>query len=169
MNRLIIVTGSSRGIGAAIAKKFNTRFNNGCLFILIARDLNKLDEVKTSLIENSQNQVLPLSLDLSSSRQINYYLESIKNLLGNERLSKFEELYVIYNHGTLEYGSISEVAQSSSLNTKFETNLFSVWGLLAAIKELIPTKLISKQYHVNISSGYSEEPTAKWSVHCCGK
>jgi short-subunit dehydrogenase len=168
---LIIVTGSSRGIGEAIATEFGQHFKNDAHILLMARDITKLNQVKKKILSslpNSNNKVSVLNMDFSADYKVNDYFKLIKEILDDDYLANFDELYVIYNHGTLEFGSVSLVAQSNMLQEKFEVNLFSIWNLLAAVNLLIPTTVISKQFHVNISSGYSNEPTANWSAHCSG-
>jgi short-subunit dehydrogenase len=139
-------------------------------FLLFARDFDKLSEVRTKLIDKTKNrnQVSILNFDFSLPQQVSDYFKLLKEVFVDTNLSDFDELYVIFNHGTLEYGSISLKAQEP-LRENFETNLFSVWSLLSAINLLIPTSVIEKQFHVNISSKYAEEPVAQWSGQCCGK
>lgn len=172
MKHLVIVTGSSRGIGEAIATEFSHHFNNDAHILLMARDITKLNQVKQKILAtlpNSNNKVSILNMDFSADYKVNDYFKLIREIFNDDYVAQFEDLYVIYNHGTLEFGSVSLVAQSNMLQEKFEINLFSIWNLLAAINLLIPTSVISKQFHVNISSGYSNEPTANWSAHCSGK
>jgi short-subunit dehydrogenase len=170
MKRLVIITGGSRGIGEAIAEEFNDVFHTNTHLLLLARDFQKLADVRTKLLNKNKNknQVSILNLDFSLPHQVSDYAKLLKEVFVETNLSNFNELYVIFNHGTLEYGSISLKAQEP-LRENFETNLFSVWSLLSAINLLIPTSLIGKQFFVNISSKYAEEPVAQWSGQCCGK
>lgn len=170
MKRLIIVTGSSRGIGKAIATEFNQFYERDTTFLLLARDEVKLTQVQNQIFEDSglKNQAILAKVDFSKTNQVSDYFTILKNAFSSIVLNEFEELTVVYNHGTLEFGSVSLIAQEP-LREKFETNLFSIWSLLSAINLLIPTTVIPRQFHVNISSGYANEAVAKWSGHCCGK
>jgi len=138
--------------------------------LLLARNFDKLTEVRSKLINksNNKNQVSILNLDFSLPHQVSDYFKLLKEVFVDTNLSSFDELYAIFNHGTLEHGSVSLKAQEP-LRENFEINLFSVWSLLSAINLLIPTSVIQKQFHVNISSKYAEEPFANWSGQCCGK
>ncbi|CAF0767219.1 unnamed protein product [Brachionus calyciflorus] len=170
MKRLVIITGSSRGIGKSIALEINRIYNKECVFLLMARDIENLNSVQSQIVleSESKNHVHLVQIDFSAQYQVSDYYSLLKNSFSNLVLESFHELIVFYNHGTLEFGSVSLVAQEN-LRTKFETNLFSIWSLLSAINLFIPTSLIPKQIHVNISSGYANESVANWSGHCCAR
>lgn len=167
MKRLICVTGSSRGIGRSIALEFNKFYSKDTHFILFARDLNKLTEVKNQINEesNSLNKATTVEIDFSIQHEVADFYKLLKT---NIPEIHFDELIFVYNHGSLEYGSVSLAAQET-LRTKFEINLFSIWTLCSAVQLLLPTSLIKKQAHVNISSGYAMEHTANWSGQCCSR
>ena len=171
MKRLIIITGASRGIGRAIATELNRFHNSDSHILLLARDVEKLAEVRDQIEKdsNSRNTVRTVSVDFSTENSVELYFKILKDALDDvgDNLGEFEELIVIYNHGTLVFGNVSFVAQE--LREDFEVNLFSIWTLLAAINLLLPLNVVSKQFHVNISSGYATEANANWSGHCCGK
>lgn len=174
MKRLVIVTGASRGIGRAIANELNRIYAAGdTLFLLLARDATKLTEAKNQIETDSQgrNTAKTLSVDFASPlNKVDQYFQLLSNGLNNagtQELDRFEELVVIYNHGTLVFGSVPLVAQNQ-LREDFEVNLFSIWSLLAAINLLLPLNEVSRQFHINISSSYACEAAANWSGHCCG-
>lgn len=79
---------------------------------------------------------LPLKIDL------------LKSVLPKDQ--SFDELYVFYNHGTLTLETVEKVANLAT--AEFQTNVISVWTLMSAIRDLFPTDLIAKQYHINTSS-----------------
>jgi short-subunit dehydrogenase len=105
MKRLIIVTGSSRGIGKSIAEQFNTFYNSEALILLLARDLDALGQVKNDLIlkSNNSNRVEAVQVDFSVQRTVSDYVKILEEAIKETDLSQFEELYVVYNHATLEY------------------------------------------------------------------
>jgi short-subunit dehydrogenase len=168
MKRLIIVTGSSRGIGKAIVIEFAKVFKENAHFLLIARDENNLNAARDCILElSSTNQISLLQIDFSIHLTLEDYFNRIRNTIAESTLQSFQELYVVYNHGSLEHGSVDLVARN--IHEKFEINLFSTWSLLAALKLLIPTNIISTQFHVNISSKFADNPKANWSAHCASK
>ena len=161
MKRLIFITGASQGIGAALAVEFGRFYNDNVYFILIARNHARLNEVKEKIeSESNTNLATTLSCDFSKANSIDDVYLMLKEALP-ENLSEYKELLFIYNHGTLEYGDVSLSAQDS-LKIPFETNLFSVWNLLAAVSLLIDSTTIPKQFHINISSGYATKSVAYW-------
>ena len=168
MKRLIYVTGSSRGIGKSIALELNKFYPEQVDFILLARDTTKLTDVRNQIANESfgKNRAFTVEIDFSVAMQVADYLQILKENMPDDQ--KYDELIFVYNHGSLEFGSVSLAAQES-LRTKFEINLFSVWSLCSAVSLLLPTSLIPKQIHVNISSGYSNDAHANWSGQCCSR
>jgi len=167
VRRLVIITGASRGIGLSAAKEFNKQFRQNSHFVLLARDLAKLNEAKEKLLKDGSNSVAIAQIDFSNeSLKLDDYINILSGAI--DSIVDFEELYVIYNHGTLENGSVFDVVDAK-LKGKFETNFFSVWNLLAAVGKLLPETKIPKQFHVNINSSYAMKPVADWSVQCCSR
>ena len=108
MKKLIIVTGASRGIGEAISIEFSNSFDKDAHFLLIARDIEKLFEVRNKIIEeshkrNGNNQVSVLSVDFSKKHEVSDYFKLLKDVFVDTNLNSFGELYVVYNHGSLEW------------------------------------------------------------------
>jgi len=150
VRRLIIITGASRGIGLSAAIEFNKRFPQNSHFVLLARDLAKLNEAKEKLLKDGSNSIEIVQIDFSNdSLKLDDCIDILNGAIDSN--ANFGELYVIYNHGTLENGSVFEVVDEK-LKGKFEANFFSVWNLLAAVGKLLPEKRIPKQFHVNINS-----------------
>jgi short-subunit dehydrogenase len=126
MKHLIIVTGASRGIGEAVTLAFGQQFKREVHFLLIARDITKLNQVKAKLLSQSDqtqsqqtnNKVTVLNMDFSAEYRVTDYFKLIKEEFNEQYLTQFEDLYVVYNHGTLEFGSVSLVAQSNSLQER---------------------------------------------------
>jgi short-subunit dehydrogenase len=145
-----------RGIGKAISEQFNNNYTNESTILLLARDLDALNQLKQILITktNNLNKIEVVQIDFSIQYGVEQYVSILKSAINVSALSEFEELYVVYNHATLEHGSINQAAQED-LRKKFEINLFSVWLLVSAINILIPGNIITKQYHVNMSSIYA--------------
>ena len=172
--RLIIITGASRGIGASTAIEFSRKYNLNTEFVLLARDIEKLNETKNKMI--SLNKIQPdliklIQFDFSNKNfEINDYKASLTNALvdvDSSIIKPYDELIAIYNHGTLDYGLI-ENQNNEILQGKFQTNFVSIWLLLNAIQSLFPENLIQNQFHININSAFSANPSANWSVQCCG-
>mgnify|MGYP000971047610 FL=1 len=63
VNKVVIVTGASSGIGMAAAEEF---IKAGCRVVIAARRTEKLTELKNRLLQdNSDDRILPVSCDVS--------------------------------------------------------------------------------------------------------
>jgi short-subunit dehydrogenase len=155
IKRVVIITGASRGIGARLVVDLNEKWKSDTLFILIARDYAKLEEIKKELLEKSpakNNLFFLLKIDFSDSKNgVDEYKKYLTDLLNLNELNKqLNEIYVFYNHGTLELMPIEEAAD---ISTEFyQTNVISVWKFLSAIRTLFPIRNSLNQYHINTSS-----------------
>jgi short-subunit dehydrogenase len=161
MQRLIIITGASRGIGAQIAIDLCSKFDKNTVLLLISRNKESLDKIKNKIINmGSHYKIFCLAIDFAA-KDIIYY-DLIKSTLDG-LINSINELYVYYNHGTLKLGSIEHVL--NNLNEEFQVNVFSVWSLLVSIIKIFPTEKVPLQYHINISSLLASKPKANTSVY----
>ena len=136
-----------KGIGARLAVDLNERYSSETLFILIARDEAKLESVIKEDSFKPTNRYCTLKIDFSNDDD---YKKEIENILKKEDLKYMSELFVFYNHGTLNLLKIEDAAK---ISTQFyQINVISVWKLLAAILALFPINENLKQYHINTSS-----------------
>jgi 3-oxoacyl-[acyl-carrier protein] reductase len=89
--KVAVVTGSSRGIGKAIAKEFAM---NGYSVVINARDEKELDqtfdEIKNTLTEYNNNKVFSVVGDISK--------EDVSKRLIAETINKFGKIDVLINN-----------------------------------------------------------------------
>jgi short-subunit dehydrogenase len=168
--RLVVITGASRGIGASVAIEFSRKYDTNTEFILLARDLNNLNETKCkmmSLNKINESFIKIIKFDFSNKNlELEDYKETLNKAL-DRQIKSYDELIVVYNHGTLDYGLIQNQT-NQILQEKSQTNFISIWLLLNAIQSLFPENLVPKQFHINLNSSFSANPFANWSVQCCG-
>jgi short-subunit dehydrogenase len=167
-NRLIIITGASRGIGAGIAIKANTFFNENTIILLMARSEEKMLEIRAEMEKTKsnnltlENKVIILKQDFS----INYKVEEQSKFI-NEALhcdlKSINELYVFYNHGSMKIGKVEDVADNTP--EEFQINTISIWTLLASLNKIFPISKVQKQFHINISSDWARIPHDSVSVY----
>jgi sepiapterin reductase len=164
LSHLVVITGASRGIGKTAAIEFSSYYSQSTHFILIARDLERLNEVKEQ-IQCANNKVTVFQIDFSNENlTFDDYYDLFKASIA---LDQYKEVIVIYNHGTLEYGSIIQTDELL-LKRKFEINFFSIWKLLSSIERLFSNDLC-KRIHININSSYAHNSTANWSIQCTSR
>ena len=122
--RIALVTGASRGIGAAIAKKLAAHHAH---VILVARTVGGLEETYDAITEKGgQASILPM--DLTKNREVEKLAPTII-----ERFGRLDIL--IGNAGTL--GALSPVAQSEEKLWKQVMKL-NVFGNVNLIRSLDP-------------------------------
>ena len=170
IDRLIIVTGASRGIGASLAIESSKKYNENTLFLLIARDLDKLEKVRSQMTSQT-NRIRLMQMDFSRAEQTVDELEEKLKLAINDDdsfvSSQIKELIVFYNHGTLRLDTVERVATFAL--QEFQVNVTSVWLFLAAIRKLFPLNMIRTQFHVNISSLLATKFHELFSIYSSSK
>ena len=131
--RIALITGASRGIGSAIAKRF---WEEGAHVILIGRTITGLEEVDDYIRSSSggKEKATLVPLDLSKEEEINKLAPAI--------LQKFGQLDILVANAAL-LGQITPVAniEPKSWNEILTVNLTANWLL---IRNLEPLLLASK-------------------------
>ena len=131
MNKLIVVSGGTEGIGLAIVKKF---IENGFDAVITARNIAKLQSTKLKL--ESQFPKLKIHIfkaDLAVKANCNSFVEFIKNLNQNVDV-------LINNAGVYLPGQIINEPEGQ-LETMLNTNLISAYTITRGlINEIINQK-----------------------------
>jgi short-subunit dehydrogenase len=148
----ILITGASKGLGAALARKFGA-LSQGTI-ILTARDEKRLNELKKAIEEkNPEIRVLVYSLDLKDDKQILDFTSGLKTLLSDIDV-------LINNAGQIINKAFEEISQHEAKEI-FEVNYFAASSL---IKNLIPLLKASENAHViNIGSMGGFQGSAKFN------
>lgn len=153
MNKVIIVTGGSKGIGNAICSHY---LNNGFIVYSISRSTNN------RLINNRFKQVRFDFLKSNSAELEEMFL----NILNRNK--NVDEIYLFNNAGTLgevkevggfSYDDIEKVIKVNTLIPFFLTNLFV---------NVTQNWTCSKRV-INISSGAAVNPIEGWSIYGSSK
>ena len=113
------------------------------------------------------NKIITLEFDFSKEVKVTELADLLKTTLKDEKLNQVSELYVFYNHGTLQLATIERSADMAS--NEFQTNVVSVWTLMSAIRHLFPLNLFPTQFHVNISSLLADKPQESFSLYNTSK
>jgi len=157
MNRekAIVVTGASRGVGAAVARWLG---KEGCRVALAARSAAPLQEVARD-VEALGGEALPLAADVSDP-------ESCRRVV-SQALARWGRLDgLVNNAGMLEPVSRIADADPAAWRYNIEVNLLGPFYFVrAAIAELRK----SRGRIVNVSTGAATQPLEIWSAYCASK
>ncbi len=114
MDKVVLVTGSSSGIGKAIATLFAQR---GYKVVLNCRSsVNKLKDLQTELLKINQN-ILAIPCDLRDYEETSKMFETIKSTFGKVDV-------LVNNAGVSEFGLFTDTDPKQLQNT-INSNLFS--------------------------------------------
>ena len=159
LNKNIVITGASRGLGLEISKKFSQQ---GANLILCARDLDELKVSSKTLIDEKKDlqKIYTIKADVSNKNDVkNLYNETIKKLNGCD--------VIINNAGVYgAFGNIEEINWDEWLEG-ININLF---GSVMVCKEFIP--YFKNQSHgkiIQISGGGATTPMPKISSYAVSK
>ncbi len=143
-DRIVVVTGASRGIGRAICRRFG---QSGAMVVATARTADQLEQTK-SLVESEGGRCFPHTCDVTSTEQLHGLIEQTAR-----RFGRIDTL--INNAG---YAACAPAAEMSP--TEFETLLrVNVAAVFYACTYVWP--VMTKQgggVIVNISSAAADDP-----------
>ena len=125
--RIALITGASRGIGAAVAKRFAAE---GADIVLVARTAGGLEEVDDAIRQAGHPGATLVPLDLSEHAQIDQ--------LGAVLYEKFGRLDVLVGNAAL-LGTISPLAHTDAdvWQQVMDVNLTANWRLLRSMDPLL--------------------------------
>jgi NAD(P)-dependent dehydrogenase (short-subunit alcohol dehydrogenase family) len=155
-NKIALITGASRGIGAAVAKRFA---KEGAQLILVARTVADLEAVDDEVQKYGPPAVL-VPFDLTDLPRIDDMAKSIA-----ERFGKLDIL--IGNAGIL--GGLTPVTHMgpSVWHKVMTTNLHANWHLLRAFEPLL--KRATEPRIVFVTSGVTSSPLAYFGAYSTSK
>jgi short-subunit dehydrogenase len=157
MNKLLIVTGGTKGIGRALVEKFASV---GFDIITCARNAKELKKLKGEIVSSYKNvQILTYQADLSKKEETAAFASFI-----NDQKRAIEIL--INNTGVYLPGQIHK-EKEGALEQMIETNLYSAYRLSRAlVKSMIKKK---HGYIFNICSTASIMPYINGGSYCISK
>jgi len=134
MNKRIVVTGGTKGLGRAIAEHFATENFDVCV---CARTDSDLTEMQKHWTKYSGSTLLTYVADMSKKSEVWEFADFIR--------MKWSHLDVLVNNaGLFLPGYVSE-EQEGTLQTLMETNLYSAYHITRA---LLPIMLPLKKGHI---------------------
>jgi 3-hydroxy acid dehydrogenase / malonic semialdehyde reductase len=157
MNRLVLITGATSGIGKACAEKFASEGDN---LIITGRRKERLDELKDRLESEFKIQVTSLNFDVRDKAAVFQQIGSLPATL--------TEIDILINNAGLALGRDSfDEADLEDWDTMIDTNLK---GLLYVSKAVVPFMKARRSGHIiNIGSVAGKEIYDKGNVYCATK
>lgn len=150
-NKLVFITGASKGIGKALAK---TYFENGFKVITFSRTKGDLP-----------SEILQFQVDLSNSQDLE---NAFKNAFAEVDINKIKQVTLINNAGRLGKISAIDNIPLEDIALSVQLNVIAVMQLTGLfIKKFKEVNIIKNC--INISSGAAVNPYAGWSTYCSSK
>lgn len=163
MTKLIVLTGSSRGLGHAIYQQLLEHKN--AKLICLSRNVTAQ---QSSLIESEQNNFNFITMDLSSADDAEFesQLENkIRECVAHEA---YNEIVFISNASVID--PIGKVGQLDTAAIKQATHInFLAPMLISQLLIRLAESLSVKLKIINISSGAAKHPISGWPVYCATK
>lgn len=155
MNKIVLITGATSGIGLACARKFA---ENGDRLILTGRNETRLADIKKELIEGAD--VLTLTFDVRDREKAVKMIESLP--------PEWQEIDVLVNNAGLALGLEPEYeVNPDDWETMIDTN---IKGLLTMTRLVVPGMVKRNRGHIiNVGSVAGDAVYAGGNVYCATK
>lgn len=155
-NKNIIITGASSGIGLAVAEQCAAR---GANLILLARRINKLEEIKKDLEERFGVSVFVHQLDVSCTEEIEAVFAKI--------MAEVKRVDILVNNAGFGRFRYAHETTIDEVKDMFRVN---VVGLIACTSMVLPLMKKQKSGHIiNIASMAGKVATPKSSIYSATK
>jgi short-subunit dehydrogenase len=158
-NSNVLLTGATGGMGIAFSQLL---FDKGANLVLVGRDNNKLNKLKTELLAsniNATNKVKTFAVDLVDSEQRQALIEYLATLT-------FDINLLINNAGINQFSLLGQTSESE-INRIISTNTIAPIQLTQALLPIL-LKQNSAQI-INIGSTFGSIGFPGYSAYCASK
>jgi short-subunit dehydrogenase len=154
-NKIVIITGSSSGIGKSLAEEFARR---GANLVLAARQYVTLCEIAQSLQDQYQIKAVAVQCDVA--------IESDCEHLIKQALTTFGKIDILINNAGISMRALFKDADVQVLKTLMDVNF---WGTVYCTKYALPEILKTQGSIVGVSSiaGYKGLKTGLHVMTAC--
>jgi len=153
MNKILIITGGTKGIGSGIVSAYKT---NGYQIISIARSQNESVDYK---------DVIQIAADLNKTEGLENVFANVLNSIDKNNL---ERIVFINNAGTLgKIGRIENISAQEIQNI-IQLNTITPFLLNSLFLKATQSWNCDKKI-ISISSGAAVKPYYGWSLYCASK
>ncbi|WP_439893012.1 SDR family NAD(P)-dependent oxidoreductase (plasmid) [Ralstonia sp. 25C] len=153
--RNAIVTGGSRGIGAAVARRLAA---DGARVAVVYRSNRDEAEAVVSAVRASGAEAIAVQADVADATSVNAMVSTVREAFGAIDI-------VINNAGILEGQPVGNI-DAASFDAQFRTNALSVILVTQAVLPHVPAR---GGHIVNVSSSLVYRPRAGLSVYAASK
>jgi NADP-dependent 3-hydroxy acid dehydrogenase YdfG len=156
MNKIVLITGATSGIGLGCARKFA---ENGDKVILTGRNEQRLTEIRKELMEQGA-EVLTLAFDVRDREKAKKYIDDLPE--------EWKQIDVLVNNAGLALGLEPEYEGNlDDWETMIDTN---IKGLLLMTRLIVPGMVERNSGHIiNIGSVAGDAAYAGGNVYCATK
>jgi len=157
INKIVLITGASAGIGAACAKTFAEQ---GAKLILNARREDRIDELSASLKNKYGTEIKKLIFDIRNQSQVKEAFQSLPD--------DWKNVDILINNAGLARGT--DRIQDGNISEWEEVIDTNIKGLLYITREVLPYMIEREVGHViNIGSVAGREVYVGGNVYCATK
>ena len=155
--RIALVTGASRGIGAAVARRFGAE---GAQVVLIARTVGGLEEVDDEIRRAGGKPAVLVPLDLREADKIDQ--------LGASLFERFGKLDVLVGNAAI-LGALSPTGHLTPQTWAevMAVNLNANWRLIRSLDPLLRRSEAGRA--IFVTSGVTQGAFAYWSAYAASK
>ncbi|MBN8544283.1 MAG: SDR family NAD(P)-dependent oxidoreductase [Alphaproteobacteria bacterium] len=155
--KIALITGASRGIGAAVAKAFA---KEGAHVILTARTVGGLEEVDDDIRRITGSSATLVPLDIRQGDMI--------DALGATIYERFKKLDIMIGNAAM-LGSLSPLAHAAPIEFEdvFKVNVTANYRLIRAMDPLL--RMSASGRVVMVTSGAAAAPIAYWGPYAASK
>ena len=156
MNKIVLITGATSGIGEACARKFA---ENGDKLILTGRNQQRLTDIRQQL-ERQGTRVLALVFDVRNRDEVKRCIDDLP--------ADWQQIDVLVNNAGLALGLEPEYeGDPNDWETMIDTN---IKGLLTMTRLVVPGMVARNSGHViNVGSVAGDAAYAGGNVYCATK
>jgi 3-oxoacyl-[acyl-carrier protein] reductase len=153
--RTAIVTGGSRGIGAAVARRLAA---DGARVAVVYRSNSKEADAVVQSIRNNGAEAIAVQADVADASSVNAMVSTVREAFGAIDI-------LVNNAGILESQAVGSIDEAS-FTAQFRTNVLSAILVTQAVLPHVPPR---GGRIVNVSSSLVYRPRAGLSVYAASK
>ena len=157
MNKIVLITGATSGIGKACAEKFAS---NGYNIIITGRRNDRLLQLQEKLEKTFSVKVLTLCFDVQDRKSV---FNAIENLS-----EEWKQIEILINNAGLALGrDYFDEADLDDWEIMLNTN---VSGLMYITRAVLPVMIANQKGHIiNMGSTAGKETYEKGNMYCASK